>query len=116
MSNEAWAEKPISESTFYILLSLSEPLHGYGIMKKVTEMSQGTVSLGAGTLYGTLSKLAKAKFIRKVAEEDRRKIYSLTQSGKEYLLFLIERLTIMSQNGNLIAKSWQDATGEEGIS
>ena len=43
---------PLTESTAYILLALSEPLHGYGVMQKVEHISEGTVRIGAGTLYG----------------------------------------------------------------
>lgn len=43
---------PLTEATYYILISLAEPLHGCGIMQNVTELSQGKVRLGPGTLYG----------------------------------------------------------------
>ncbi|NIM93652.1 MAG: PadR family transcriptional regulator [Anaerolineales bacterium] len=99
MKDGRWEDKPISEATFYILLALVEPLHGYGVMKKIEELSQGTVSIGPGTLYGTISKLADARMIYKASEGERRKIYALTKLGERYLLNLIERLTIMSENG-----------------
>ena len=41
---------PLTESTTYILLALSEPLHGYALMQKVEEKSQGTVRIGPGSL------------------------------------------------------------------
>jgi DNA-binding PadR family transcriptional regulator len=107
VTKNLWADKPISEATFYILLALIDPLHGYGVMKKVDALSQGTVSIGPGTLYGTLSKLVRAKLIYKKAEDDRRKTYALTETGKAYLLSLIDRLSIMSQNGLQAAKSLQ---------
>ena len=54
----------LSEQTFYILLSLlSEPLHGYGIIKKVEVMSNGNIVLAAGTLYGAIDNLKKSKLI-----------------------------------------------------
>ena len=43
---------PLTESTAYILLALSEPLHGYGVMQKVKDLSENTVAIGPGTLYG----------------------------------------------------------------
>ena len=104
MKDERWEEKPISEFTFYILVALMEPLHGYGVMKKIEKLSQGTVSIGPGTLYGTLSKLADARMIFKASEGERRKTYALTKIGERYLLNLIERLTVMSENGRQVAK------------
>ncbi|PAD39902.1 PadR family transcriptional regulator [Terribacillus sp. 7520-G] len=75
---------PLTHTTFYILLSLTTPLHGYGIMQKVEEMSKGDVKLGPGTLYGALSKLEKQKIIAKTGEDgERRKSYVLTELGKQ---------------------------------
>jgi len=90
---------PLTEATYYIMLSLIEPLHGYGVMQKVEEISQGTVSVGPGTLYGAFSTLEKEKLILKIKEEDRRKCYVLTPKGKQVLLNQIERLEIMTGNG-----------------
>jgi DNA-binding PadR family transcriptional regulator len=90
---------PLTEATYYIMLSLVEPLHGYGVMQKVEAISQGTVKVGAGTLYGAFSNLEKEKLIVKVTEEDRRKCYALTSKGKQVLLAQIERLEIMNGNG-----------------
>lgn len=90
---------PLTEATYYIMLSLVEPLHGYGVMKKVNEISQGTVSVGPGTLYGVFSNLEKEKLILKIKEEDRRKSYVLTPKGRQVLLRQIERLEIMTGNG-----------------
>jgi DNA-binding PadR family transcriptional regulator len=90
---------PLTEATYYIMLSLIEPLHGYGVMQRVEEISQGTVKVGPGTLYGAFSTLEKEKLIRKVKEEERRKCYALTSKGKQVLLQQIERLEIMTGNG-----------------
>ena len=90
---------PLTEATYYIMLSLTEPLHGYGVMQKVEQISQGTVSVGPGTLYGAFSTLEKEKLILKIKEEDRRKSYVLTPKGKQVLLGQIERLEIMTGNG-----------------
>ena len=46
---------PLTESTCYIMLTLVEPLHGYAVMKKVEEISKGTVKVGPGTLYGAFT-------------------------------------------------------------
>jgi DNA-binding PadR family transcriptional regulator len=107
MMTEKEAKKylPLTEATYYIMLSLVEPLHGYGVMQKVNEISQGTVSVGPGTLYGAFSTLEKEKLIIKVTEEDRRKSYTLTPKGKQVLLSQIERLEIMTGNGKGVKQS-----------
>jgi DNA-binding PadR family transcriptional regulator len=90
---------PLTESTFYILLALIEPLHGYGVMQKVEALSQGTVKIGPGTLYGAFQALEKEALIVKVGEEERRKSYALTAKGRGVLKTQINRLEIMTRNG-----------------
>lgn len=90
---------PLSESTYYILLSLVEPRHGYGVMQHVETISRQSVSVGPGTLYGAFSNLEKAGLIRAAGEEDRRKYYVLTDLGRNVLAEQIRRLQIMAENG-----------------
>ena len=90
---------PLTESTYYTLLALIEPRHGYIVMQKVKEISQGTVDIGPGTLYGVFSTLQKEGLILKVKEENRRKTYALTPKGKAILREQIARLEIMTQGG-----------------
>ncbi len=101
MTSTEYIEKylPLSEATYYIMLTLAEPLHGYGVMQKVAEISNGEVKIGPGTLYGAFINLEREGLIVKVGEEERRKSYTLTQKGKMVLLKQIERLVIMSRNG-----------------
>jgi len=93
---------PLSEATFYILLSLVEPLHGYGVMQKVEAISEGTVTIGPGTLYGAFTSLEKDMLIKMVKEEDRRKSYILTARGRQVLAEQIRRLEIMNNNGKSV--------------
>jgi DNA-binding PadR family transcriptional regulator len=93
---------PLSEATAYIMLALVTPLHGYGIMQQVEILSEGTVSLGPGTLYGVLTSLEKERLIVKVREEARRKVYSLTPAGLAVLRAQIDRSEIMARNGQKI--------------
>ncbi|AVQ97796.1 PadR family transcriptional regulator [Oceanobacillus sp. M65] len=78
---------PLSQATYYILLSLRVKRHGYGIMQDVEEISQSEVKMGPGTLYGALGKLEKQQVIQKVTVEsdERRKYYDLTELGKQVL-------------------------------
>jgi DNA-binding PadR family transcriptional regulator len=90
---------PLSEATYYILLVLVEPMHGYGVMQKVEAISKGTVKVGPGTLYGAFATLEKERLIVMVKAEDRRKSYTLTDKGRQVLSRQIERLEIMAENG-----------------
>ncbi|MFC5461395.1 PadR family transcriptional regulator [Massilia niabensis] len=96
---------PLSEATYYILVALDEPLHGYAIMQKVEAMSEGTVVIGPGTLYGAFSTLEKQGLIAMVKEEARRKYYALTERGREVLAEQLRRLHIMVRNGKDAAAS-----------
>ncbi|WP_374582667.1 PadR family transcriptional regulator [Pseudoduganella sp.] len=90
---------PLSEASFYMLAALDQPSHGYAIMQKVEAMSGGSVTIGPGTMYGAFNTLEKQKLIVKVAEEERRKIYALTDLGKEVLAEQVRRLEIMVRSG-----------------
>ena len=90
---------PLTETTYYILLALIEPLHGYGVMQKVEALSEGTVSIGPGTLYGAFANLEKEGLIVMVREEERRKSYALTEGGRRLLAEQIHRLEIMAHRG-----------------
>jgi DNA-binding PadR family transcriptional regulator len=96
---------PLTESTYYILLALVEPRHGYAVMQFVEEISHGDVKIGPGTLYGAFQQLEKEGLIIKVSEEDRRKSYALTSRGKTVLQSQIRRLQVMAENGAEIAGS-----------
>lgn len=93
---------PLTESTTYILMALAEPLHGYALMQKVEEMSQGTVKIGPGTLYGAFSQLEKEGLIEMVKEADRRKSYVVTAKGRTVLREHIRRTEILVINGQSI--------------
>lgn len=96
---------PLTETVFYILLALREPMHGYLIMQQVEELSNGGVRMAAGTLYGAIENLLKLKFIKSVASEDkRRKVYVRTSLGKEILLLDVQRMKHM----NKIAEAQQE--------
>ena len=89
---------PLTEPTYYIMLSLAEELHGYAIMRKVGEISSGAVKLGPGTLYGALAQLVKEGLVSMVRQEKRRKLYLLTIKGRLVLNDQIERLEVMLNN------------------
>ena len=86
---------PMTETAFYILLCLKTPNHGYGIVQTVERLTPGT-------MYGSLSKMEKDGLIRFVREEEKRKIYEITDLGREVLqteIARIERLYRIAQEG-----------------
>jgi DNA-binding PadR family transcriptional regulator len=94
----------LTEASYYILLSLVRPRHGYGIMQLTEELSGGRVRLAAGTLYGALNALsAKGWIIQLPSDEDsRRKEYRLTEKGLKVLRAEVERLRELADNGERI--------------
>ena len=99
MTNINKKNTAMTETTFYILLSLTEPRHGYAVMQKVKELSEGTVTIGAGTLYGAFTKLQADKLIKIVDEDSRRKYYQITGNGLDTLQDHLSKLTIMVDKG-----------------
>lgn len=87
---------PLTETTFYILLSLLEPGHGYAVMQKAEALSGGRVRIAAGTMYGALDNLSRQKLIVSVSSSDpRRKMYRTTAEGAQVLQLESQRLKHM---------------------
>ena len=99
----------LTESTYYILLSLYTPQHGYGIMQQAQQLSGGRVRLGPGTLYGALSALCDKGWIKPlpVNPESRKKEYQLTSQGLLVLKQELDRLRQLVENGEAILKEEQ---------
>lgn len=93
---------PMSETAYYILLSLVVERHGYGVMQYVSSLTGGRINLGAGTLYGTLSKLEKANLVMITREENKRKYYKITELGEDILKSEIERIGELHTNGRRV--------------
>ena len=83
---------PMTETGFYILLCLQEPNHGYGIVQRVEALTDGEIRLTPGTMYGSLSKMEKDGLIQFVRAEEKRKIYCITNLGKEVLDLELKRI------------------------
>ena len=96
----------LTESTYYILLALYKPLHGYGIMQQVEDLSGGRVRLAAGTLYGALNVLCEKEWIIPLPfdKDSRKKEYKLTEKGLQILKNEIVRLRQLVKNGEEILK------------
>ncbi len=89
---------PMTETAFYILLCLKKPNHGYGIVQAVEKMTDKTVRLAPGTMYGSLSKMEKDGLIRFIREEEKRKIYQITNLGLEVLQIERKRIERLYRN------------------
>ncbi len=90
---------PMSETAYYILLSLTEERHGYAIMQYVSGLTKNRINLGAGTLYGTLSKLEQSGLVTITGEENKRKYYKITEVGKAVLGAELGRIEELFLNG-----------------
>ena len=93
------ANLPLTEATFFILLSLApEPKHGYAILKDVKTLSDSRIVLSTGTLYGALKRLLERGWIERVDEPNadptgrNRKAYALTELGRRILAAETARL------------------------
>ena len=107
------ANLPLTEATFFILVSLApKPKHGYAIMKDVEALSQGQVVLSTGTLYGALKRLLAQKWIEGVEDEPiatrhgvesarQRKAYALTELGRTMLTSEVNRLELLVRAAKL---------------
>ena len=91
----------LTEAVFYILLSLNEPLHGYGIMQNAEKLSNGRVKLAAGTLYGAINTLLEKGWIQSLPGEidTRKKEYQITEQGTQVLRAELLRLRELIENG-----------------
>lgn len=95
----------MTEAMYYILLSLLKPGHGYGMMRRIRELSGGRLDMGPGTLYGVLSRMNKEGWITLTGEENRRKNYAITPKGRAALLGEYERLKRLVEDGNILEEA-----------
>ena len=97
--------QPLTEALFYILLAVRKPIHGYGIIQEVSEMTGGRVNLGPGTLYGAINSLLEKGWIVLYSAEAgsrRKKEYVMTALGREVFAAELRRLRELVRNGEKI--------------
>lgn len=99
---------PMTETAFYILLSLHEPRHGYGIIRTVQELTKGRIVLGSGTVYGTLTKMQRDGIIAVYSNEEHKTVYETTESGRKLLKLEIERLDELHRNAAELGVRFHD--------
>jgi len=106
---DKYENTPLTEAVYYILLSVTEPLHGYGIIQNVRELSGGRLILAAGTLYGAITNLLAKGWIETINEDpaSRKKEYIITADGRIVLENELNRLEELVKNGHKIVKGEQ---------
>ncbi len=97
--------QPMTETAFYILYALTEPRHGYGIIKFIEDVTSGRLLLGSGTIYGTISKMQKDGLIQHYSDEERKTLYEITALGQRILAQEIARIEEMHR---LISQSREE--------
>lgn len=94
--------QPLTEAIFYILLAARRPIHGYGIIQEVTEMTGGRVNLGPGTLYGAINTLLDRGWLELYSVQDysrKKKEYRITPAGRTAFRAEMDRLRELTANG-----------------
>jgi DNA-binding PadR family transcriptional regulator len=104
----------LTEAVYYILISLYEPLHGYGVIQNVEQLSGGRLKLGAGTLYGAINTLLKRGWIAECGASGERgkKEYIITESGRQAVEWEIARLRELLRNGEAVVRRNQSNEGD----
>lgn len=95
---------PMTETTYYTLLSVITARHGYAIMQFVSELTKGRIQLGTGTLYTMVGRLTADGIVIIEPTEDGKKAYLLTEVGRELLELETRRLERQLEDGIKILK------------
>lgn len=98
----------LTEPMYYVLLCLKEPLHGYGIMQKVDQMTDGRVKVGPGTLYNLIARFEKEQILRQTSVVGNKKAYVLTTKGLEVLDEEWQRLKQLVKDGEKILEGYNE--------
>lgn len=100
MKNEQLMNKyiPMTETAFYILFSFMEVRHGYDVMQHVQQLTKDRIKLGAGTMYGTITKMERDGLIQFLREDEKRKLYQITEAGRDILQREVERIKELYRN------------------
>lgn len=91
----------LTEPMYYVLLCLTKPIHGYGIMQKVEEITKGRVKVGPGTLYNHIARFETDGLVVRVPSEKKKKVYILTEKGNKLLREEWNRLNQLVEDGRI---------------
>ena len=98
---------PMTETTYYTLLSVTVPRHGYAIMQYVSELTKGRIVLGTGTLYTMVGRLVTDGIIVTVPNDEGKKAYRITDIGRELLELETKRLDKQLSDGESVL-GWEE--------
>ncbi len=98
----------LTEPMYYVLLCLKEPLHGYGVMKQIDDMTDGRVKVGPGTLYNLIARFEKEEIVRQVSSSVKKKTYVLTDKGQSLLDEEWQRLKQLVRDGERILEGYHE--------
>lgn len=90
---------PMTEAMYYVLLALMNPSHGYKLMQEIADVSRGRLKMGPGTLYGVLTRMQSDGLLCVAEDDGRRKIYRITEEGRQALESEYQRLCSMVRDG-----------------
>lgn len=93
---------PMTETTYYTLLSVITPRHGYAIMQYVSQLTKGRIVLGTGTLYTMVGRLVTDGVIETVPNEEGKKSYCITKDGMELIKLETQRLDRQLKDGRSV--------------
>ncbi len=93
---------PMTETTYYTLLSVMTPRHGYAIMQYVSGLTKGRIVLGTGTLYTMVGRLVADGVIVTVSGGEGKKSYQITDIGLELVRRETERLEKQLADGRSV--------------
>lgn len=99
---------PMTEAMYYVLLALMRPNHGYQLMHSITEVSNGRLKMGPGTLYGVLSRMQKDGLISLAEDDGRRKTYRITPEGEQALHIEYGRLKALIKDSSILEEGDED--------
>lgn len=95
-------DEPMTEAMYYVLLALITPNYGYKLISIINELSNDRINMGAGTIYGILTRLLKENLINILSDDGRRKTYELTESGRIILFGEYQRIKTLVNDGKII--------------
>lgn len=104
--NDSLEMGELTDTSFYILLSLVDAKHGYLIMKSIESMTDNRLSIGPASMYTSIKKLLSAGLIQLLKDEDeKRKTYVATEKGIQLLRKDVERRREMVRHAEEILKN-----------
>lgn len=75
----------LTDSIFIILLCMLQPVHGYKIMQRIQELTDGELQIGPATMYTTISKLCEVGWVEELASDGNRRQYVISEEGMAVL-------------------------------